>query len=801
MNLEFSAPGSADEPAPVNDTPVIPGFTLTRLIGIGGMGAVYEAEQDHPRRRVAIKLAKPGLFSDEALARLSSEAEILARLEHPGIARIYAAGTIHSGARAQPYLVMELIQGKPVTLYAGEAKLSIEGRLQLFQKVAQAVQFAHQQGVIHRDLKPSNILIDTHGEPHILDFGIARVAGSTSPNPALDASDTSGTIAYMSPEQAAGNAAGIDSRTDIYALGVVMFELLSGERPHSISGLDKAAALELIRTTEPLRLAAIRRDLSGDLDCIAARAMHKDRDQRYASAAALAEDIERYLVCLPVIAHPPSTFYSLHKFARRNKVLVSASAAVLLALTGGFISSSIGWSRANKAEQAAKKSLRRALDTVDQFTTYVTTGPLDRIPGAAPVQERLLEDAVVLYEALLLDNKDNPEAKQALALALANRARFEASEGELDTSRNTLEMRVAFLRELLATPEGNTTENRYALARSLFILTRVLDRSGKLDEAGKTIQESYDIHRALLDASPQSKGYRMDVAYLLGHWARMLGGEQENSRYEEALRMWKELASDYPDDSQISRAREWTEQRLAELASGAAPARASAGTKEPRAPEIISSDDLDALRASAGRQIVVRGRVQEIAMNRGQGGLTFVNFGRGRNAFCAVIHRNAMPKFVERFGESLENLRGLDVDLNGIVDVYRDVPQLILNQPAQVKTYEYIKPANIPEISALDLPALRAQAGRDVMIKGRVYDVGFVKTHQLTYLDFEDVAGEKAAAIIRPNILPDVIKAFGGHPSVTLKGKTVRITGSIVLFKKNPNLEVESPSKIEIIQP
>jgi tetratricopeptide (TPR) repeat protein len=311
---------------------VIGRYRILRLIGEGGMGAVYEAEQDHPRRTVALKIIKSGMASAELLRRFEQESQALGRLQHPGIAQIYEAGTVDTGFGPQPYFAMEFIRGRSPREYAEANHLNARDRLQMLVKICDAVHHAHQRGLIHRDLKPGNILVDETGQPKILDFGVVRVTDSDArATLQTDMGQLVGTLAYMSPEQALADPLDIDTRSDVYSLGVILYELLSGRLPYTVSK-KVHEAIQAIREEDPARLSSTNRTFRGDIETIVAKALAKERERRYASAAEMAADIQHYLNDEPIVARPPSTSYQLQKFARRNKALVTGIAAVFVIL-------------------------------------------------------------------------------------------------------------------------------------------------------------------------------------------------------------------------------------------------------------------------------------------------------------------------------------------------------------------------------------------------------------------------------------------------------------------------------------
>ena len=335
-------------------------YRIIRLLGEGGMGAVYEAEQDQPRRTVALKVIKAGLGGPELLRRFEHEFQALGRLQHPGIAQIYDAGSADSGCGLQPYFAMEFIRGASLLRYAEVRQLKPRGRLELMAKICEAVHHAHQRGIIHRDLKPGNILVDETGQPKILDFGVARLTDSDAlATRETDVGRLVGTLAYMSPEQVLADPLELDTRSDVYALGVVLFELLAGRLPYQVSR-NLHEAVQTIREEDPTRLSSVSRSYRGDIETIVAKALEKDKARRYSSAADLAADIHRYLRDEPIIARPPSAAYQARKFARRHTALVAGVGAVFVVLTAGIIVSMWEAALARDAAQAALHERDRA---------------------------------------------------------------------------------------------------------------------------------------------------------------------------------------------------------------------------------------------------------------------------------------------------------------------------------------------------------------------------------------------------------------------------------------------------------
>lgn len=318
----------------------VEGYRIVRAIASGGMGTVYEAEQLNPRRRVALKVVKRGAVTPRMVRRFEFEAQILARLDHPGIARVHEAGTFDSGAGPQPYFAMEFVEGRPPTRWAEERGLPIRDRLELMAKVCDAVEHAHRKGVIHRDLKPDNILVvddgTRSGQPKVLDFGLARDFDAQAATMGTQTGQILGTPLYMSPEQWSGRPDDLDTRSDVYSIGVVAWEVLAGRHPIDARGKSLFELLEAIRDSEPAPISTTNPAFRGDVETILAKALARERERRYASASELGADIRRYLNDEPVSARRSSAFYQMRKFARRNRALVASSVAGVLALAMGL---------------------------------------------------------------------------------------------------------------------------------------------------------------------------------------------------------------------------------------------------------------------------------------------------------------------------------------------------------------------------------------------------------------------------------------------------------------------------------
>lgn len=474
------------------------------------MGTVYEAEQERPRRIVALKVIKPGLATPSVIRRFELESQVLGRLQHPGIGQIYEAGMADSGFGPQPYFAMELVRGQPLHEYAAANDLGADDRLELLARVCDAVHYAHQKGVVHRDLKPGNILVvppdattglttrttgqkisPAVGQPKILDFGIARATDSDVAVTTMHTSvgEIIGTVQYMSPEQVAGDPSGVDTRSDVYALGVIAYELLAGKLPYEVGRKMLHEAARIIQEEDPQPLSVIRRTFRGDVETIVGKAMEKDRTRRYESAAEMAADIRRYLADQPIVARPPSAGYQLRKFAKRNKGLVSGIAGAFVVLIVASIVSTvlaIQATRARSAEAAqrerAEQNLSAAIGAVDKYLTSVSESSELKAAGLQALRRKLLGTAKDFYADFVSQRTDDLNILREYATAYQRLGLIDHDLGRIDEAEAAMRKGVEICDQLERQGWDPVTlrQDRLAYYNNL---GQILARSGRNSEA------------------------------------------------------------------------------------------------------------------------------------------------------------------------------------------------------------------------------------------------------------------------------------------------------------------------------
>lgn len=467
-------------------------YRILGLLGEGGMGRVYLAQQTHPQRQVALKVVH-GL-SAAVIERLRREIEVLAQLEHPGIARLYAAGESRVDDVELPWLALEYVRGVDLLAHAQEKHLDLKARLRLLIAIARTVHHAHGRGVIHRDLKPGNILVDETGHPKVLDFGIARLRHDAAQGLTQDG-QVLGTLPYMSPEQLLGDSSRIDVRSDVYALGVVAYELIGGQLPYPrLNTSTIFEALDILRHDTPPRLASISAAARGDLDTVIMKALATDPAQRYASAADWADDLERILEHRPILARPLTRIYRIARFVRRHRVLSAAMASIVLVLIAASAVSfnfALGEKRARAvADQRAKESA-----AVNAFLEQMLSSA---DPNLLAGRKLTIDEVIDQAERDLGRLDDQPGVQRAVASTLARTRR---ALGEYDAG---LAMsRRAF--ELGKATGANATSQADLLHQQASLLADL----GKFDQALATLGEA----RALgADEIPASSRLAFDLS-------------------------------------------------------------------------------------------------------------------------------------------------------------------------------------------------------------------------------------------------------------------------------------------------
>ncbi len=591
-------------------------YKLLQRIGEGGMGAVYLAEQDRPvRRRVALKVIKPGMDTEQVVARFQAERQALAIMDHPHIAKVFDAGVTDSG---RPYFVMELVKGVPITEYCDAVHLTPRERLELFIPVCQAIQHAHQKGIIHRDIKPSNVLIamqDGKAMPKVIDFGIAKAIDQRLTEQTFFTQHGAiiGTLEYMSPEQAEISAMDIDTRADIYALGVMLYELLTGSTPLERPRLreagyseilrrireeeppkpstrlsdsrDSLASVAALRKTEPARLTRLMR---GDLDWIVMKAIEKDRTRRYESASGFARDIERHLAGDPVEAGAPGALYRLRKLARKHRAPLVTAALLLLTLMVGIVGTTLGWVEARMqkgiADQQRKKAEERlteiervnglvtaanvqvetrfalAMAAIKSFHTGVARDVLLKHDNLKPVRDRLLNAAAEFYQRLegLLANQADRKSRRALAEAYREMARLAGEIGATDQSLASLRQAVRVIREMAESASADRDfvardDATYGIGLTLTNLGNLLRETGHMDEARTSYEEARTLLENLQSAHPDVAMYKSDLATAYNNIANVLfsGGKPREAleSHERARAIWNRLVDASPNDA------------------------------------------------------------------------------------------------------------------------------------------------------------------------------------------------------------------------------------------------------------
>jgi serine/threonine protein kinase/ABC-type nitrate/sulfonate/bicarbonate transport system substrate-binding protein len=524
-------------------------YKLLERLGEGGCGVVFMAEQEEPvHRRVALKVIKLGMDTREVIARFEAERQALALMDHPNIAHVLDAGATESG---RPFFVMELVRGVPITHHCDQYRLTTVGRVQLFIQVCSAIQHAHQKGIIHRDLKPSNILVTLHDGvpvPKIIDFGIAKAMhGPLTDRTLFTAFEQFiGTPAYMSPEQMEMSGIDIDTRSDLYSLGVLLYELLTGRTPFDTRDLLKSGlegmrrtvrekepakpstrvstlnvadriAIAAQRGTDPARLHSW---LRGDVDWIVMRCLEKDRTRRYETASGLALDLQRYLRNEPITARPPSTAYALRKLVRRNQLAFGAASAVVIALVAGLAFSAFALARERLARQRADLEAARSAQLARRMPDMLAgVGPQVAVGRDTRLLRTILDETVVRMDRQL---RGQPEVEASFRETLGNVYR---DLGEFAAAALMYERALQLRREVLGGEHA-------AVADSLHDLGEVRGRQGRLTEAETYLREALALREKRLGGEhPDTVASRRALAHV-GRLARPTNGESNGRAAE-----------------------------------------------------------------------------------------------------------------------------------------------------------------------------------------------------------------------------------------------------------------------------
>jgi non-specific serine/threonine protein kinase/serine/threonine-protein kinase len=525
-------------------------YVIKRVIASGGMGTVFEAVQENPRRPVAVKVVKGSLATEEAVRRFEYEAQTLARLRHPGIAQVYEAGSYDEGGSPTPFFAMEYIpNAKAVTEYAADKRLSTRDRLELFLQVCDAVHHGHQRGIVHRDLKPSNILVDSNGRVRVIDFGVARATDADMKQAAVqtEVGQFVGSVQYMSPEQFDADPHDIDTRSDVYALGLILYELLSGTLPYATDSdkiFDFASEVREGKTT-PLGLQD--RSLRGELEAVVHKAMQRDRERRYQSAYGLDQDIRRYLTGEAVVARHPGLSYQLRVFARTHKAIIGlVSGAFALLLAGVIITTSL-LLKVDQERQKAEIASQRA-SAGQEFLSRVLTSAFPPGWGDKTTVLGVLDRASqMLTGAFPHEPEIEAELRRSLGNAYLNIGHREQAKRELVTalalSKNTL---------------GESHDKTLELLDDLWLVYLILDDNKELLETTRAresaVTERYGashlevlyakggVAHALRQNGAVSAARRVSEEVWLG-LKRQLGVDSAGTLYEQTHYAWLLLES------------------------------------------------------------------------------------------------------------------------------------------------------------------------------------------------------------------------------------------------------------------
>jgi tetratricopeptide (TPR) repeat protein len=460
-------------------------FRLTGVLGRGGMGVVYRAVQDNPAREVALKVLLPGLAGKEAHLRFALEAEALGRLHHPGIAQIHEAGAYESPHGPRPFLAMELVRGETLGAWAARARPPLPARIEVLIQICEAVHHAHQRGLVHRDLKPGNVFVDEQGRAKVLDFGIARFVDAERQHTLrTKTGELLGTLAYMSPEQANGAPESVDTRSDVYAIGVLGYELLTAALPVDVSHDTLTVGLRRLVETDPVPLGDRDRSLRGDLETIFAMALRKEPERRYGSAQAFAADLRRFLGHEPIAARPATATYVLQRFARRHRGLVVGSLLAATALALGTFASVLWAMQAARSEVVAREEARVAGQVTEMLRGLFVGTNNEFAAGRDLSSKELVATARRMFERA---QAQDPVATSRVALIL----------GEVLVAMGDFAAAEQYLQQSFDALRGACSGDDPRLVEALHVRAWALVRAQQFAAAGPLYAEALLMHRRL----------------------------------------------------------------------------------------------------------------------------------------------------------------------------------------------------------------------------------------------------------------------------------------------------------------
>jgi tRNA A-37 threonylcarbamoyl transferase component Bud32/tetratricopeptide (TPR) repeat protein len=555
-------PNSNDNDLTQSFTPISNGteigqYVVKRVIASGGMGTVFEALQKNPRRTVAVKVIKGALADENLVRRLEYEAQLLARLRHPGIAQIYEAGSYDAGGSPIPFFAMEYIpNAKGITEYAADKRMNTRERLELFLQVCDAVHHGHQRGIVHRDLKPSNILVDSNGRVRVIDFGVARATDADMKQAAAqtDVGQFVGSVQYMSPEQFDADPHDIDTRSDVYTLGLILYELLSETMPYCTDSNNIFDFATEVREGKTIPLGSRDRSLRGELEAVVHKAMQRDRERRYQSAYGLAQDIRRYLAGDAIVARRPGLSYQFRVFARKNKAIIGLVGGAFVLLLVGVIMTTSLLVKVDQERQKAEIASQKAYAGQEFLSKVLTSAFPPGFGDKTTVADVLDRASQMLTEAFPDDPGIEAELRTSLGKAYLNVGRWEPARRELVTALGLSENVL-----------GKTHDKTLDLLNDLYLAYRVIDdKKAKLANARayeEAVTERFGsshvdalvarstVAYALMDIGRISEARELSEEVLIG-LKKQLGADSASTLEEQIQYSWLLLESGRIDEAE-----------------------------------------------------------------------------------------------------------------------------------------------------------------------------------------------------------------------------------------------------------